>query len=119
MKYNYRPMIDSLDAAFGPGVFEVWDTGGGCTAIVAEMEGDITVMITDGEASPNGHDAFITDMNTREEEGGDNTFGYFVGVYTDEGATPLHQVDAPTAVAADLADIVTAALTAAQEENSK
>jgi len=58
----YGPIADPLNAAFGAGAFEFWHTGGGCTAIQAMLEGDITILITDGTTSLHGEEASITDM---------------------------------------------------------
>jgi len=103
----YGPITDPLDAAFGDGVFEFWHTGGGCTAIQAMLEGDLTAIITDGTTSVRGEEASITDMPTRITNGGDTTYGYCVGVYGDEGGTLLAMDDLPTAAASELPGIVT------------
>lgn len=103
----YGPIADPLNAAFGAGVFEFWHTGGGCTAIQAMLEGDLTVVITDGTTSLHGEEASITDMPTRIANGGDSAYGYCVGIYGDAGCTLLVMDDLPTAVASELPGVVT------------
>jgi hypothetical protein len=92
MKYDptdpeqFTPMLDPLNAIFGENVFQWWHTGGGCTAIQAFLEGDLTVMVTDNPHTDHGEEAYITPMPARISTGdGDASFGYAVGVYTDEG----------------------------------
>lgn len=85
MTDKFRPVENRLNEIFGDDVFQHWHTGGGCTAVQAFLEGDVTVMITDDPHTPKGHEAFITDLYTRHNEGGDHMYGYCVGVYFDEG----------------------------------
>jgi hypothetical protein len=112
----YGPIADPLNAAFGAGVFEFWHTGGGCTAIQATLEGDLTVVITDGTTSVRGEEASITDMPTRIANGGDTTYSYCVGVYGDEGCTLLAMDDLPTAAASDLPGVVTCLIDVARKQ---
>lgn len=114
---KFGAITEPLTAMFGTD-FEYWDTGGGCTAIQAFMEGDITIMVTDSHESPNGEEATITDIPTRREVG-ENTVGFLIGVYADEGSTPLAQCDHPTALVADLPELVAAALDEARKEAAK
>lgn len=86
---KFGPIIDPLNTVFGDEVFGHWHTGGGCTAIEAHLEGDLTVMITDNPHLPKGEEAYITDMPTRVAGGGDDQYGYCVGVYGDEGCELL------------------------------
>lgn len=86
---KFGPMIDPLNAVFGPDVFQHWHTGGGCTAIQGFLDHDLSVLITDDPDTQLGEEAFITDMLTREQSGGDGRYGYTVGVYGDEGCELL------------------------------
>lgn len=81
----FRGIEERLNPIYGDNVFQHWHTGGGCTAIQGFLEGDITVMITDDPYTERGHEAFITDLYTRHNMGGDHLYGYVVGVYRDEG----------------------------------
>ena len=80
----FWPILKPLNAVFGENVFQYWHTGGGCTALQATLEGDLTVMITDNP-HVGGEEACITSMPDRMARGGDAAFGYCVGIYTDEG----------------------------------
>jgi len=108
----YGPMVDPLRERFGV-EFEVRDTGGGCTALVGEFEGDTTVYITDAPNSPNGHECTITDQPTRVEVG-ESTVGFAVGVYSDEHSTQIAYDEYPSAAARHLPVIVTEQLQAAR-----
>lgn len=81
----YGPITDPLNAVFGENVFQFWHTGGGCTAVQAFLESDITVLITDNPHLDYGEEAEITSMFDRVGGGGDHLYGYCVGVYFDEG----------------------------------
>lgn len=81
----YGPMCDPLNAIYGENVFAFWHTGGGCTALVGNLEGDVTVMVTDNPDTDHGEEAFITPLPDRMARGGDAQFGYCVGIYFDEG----------------------------------
>lgn len=85
MSTDFDPIIDPLNAVFGAGVFAHWHTGGGCTAVEAILEGDLTVMITDDPHTEYGEEAEITSMPDRIGGGGDHLYGYCVGVYVDQG----------------------------------
>jgi len=101
---DYGPMIEALRDAFGV-TFEHCDTGGGCTALIGEFEGDTAVYITDSAESPQGQEAFISDMANRADLGED-TVGYAVGVYRDEHCDQVAYGDYPTATVTDLPRIV-------------
>jgi hypothetical protein len=107
----YGPMVTALESAFGV-TFELWDTGGGCTALVGRFESDLTVYLTDSPESPRGHEATITDMVTRTEVGEDQ-IGYSVGVYRDEGSTEMAYGEFPAATVAALPLLVTVVMDAA------
>ena len=87
----YADICNPLNAIWGENVFQFWHTGGGCTAVQATLEGDITVMITDDPFTRHGEEAFITPMPERVTRGGDACFGYCIGIYGDEGSTELGQ----------------------------
>jgi hypothetical protein len=112
--HEYGAMLDPLNAVFGETVFAWWHTGGGCTALVAHLEGDLTVHITDDPSSEYGEEATITPMPTRLELGGDASHGYTVGISTDEGCTPL--LDDTCSVAAELPILVTRLLVSSVRE---
>lgn len=101
----YGPMVDVLREAFGV-EFELWDTGGGCTALVGEFESDVSVYLTDAPNAPKGHEATITDCPTRRRLGESNV-GFAVGVYRDEGSTQAAYGEYPTAMTTALPVIVT------------
>lgn len=82
---HYGAIVDPLNAVFGDDVFQLWDTGGGCTALQATLKGDLTVMITDDPHTEHGREDQITGMPDRIDSGGDHLYGYCVGVYTDLG----------------------------------
>ena len=103
----YGPMVEALEAELGV-TFELWDTGGGCTALVGELEGDVSVMVTDAPTSPNGEEATISDMLIRRFLGED-TIGYAIGVYRGDG-TVLDYEEFPTATVAELPVLVTGLL---------
>lgn len=113
---KYGLMVDVLREAFGV-VFELWDTGGGCTALVGEFEGDITVYLTDAPDSPNGQEAHITDQPTRERLG-ESTIGFAVGVYRDEHQDQIAYGEYPTANTRALPVIVREQLDAARKGRS-
>ena len=103
----YGPMVEALEAELGV-TFELWDTGGGCTALVGELEGDVSVYITDAPTSPNGEEATISDMLIRRFLGED-TIGYAIGVYRG-GDTVLAYGEFPTVTVAELPVLVTGLL---------
>ena len=103
----YGPMVEALEAELGV-TFELWDTGGGCTALVGELEGDVSVYITDAPTSPNGEEATISDMLIRRFLGED-TVGYAIGVYRG-GDTVLAYGEFLTATVAELPALVTGLL---------
>jgi hypothetical protein len=108
----YGPMVDVLRERFGV-EFQLWDTGGGCTALVGEFEGDVTVYLTDAPSSPHGRECMITDRAMRKVLG-ESTVGFAVGVYRDEHQTNIAYAEYPTAVTAHLPAIVAEQLTAAK-----
>jgi len=106
----YAPMVDVLEETLGV-TFQLWDTGGGCTALVGYFGTDTTVMITDSAKSPNGHEATITDQPTRdrldrEQPALVSTVGFAIGVYRDAGDTQIAYADHPMAHTAELPDLV-------------
>jgi len=103
----FGPMVEALEAELGV-TFELWDTGGGCTALVGELEGDVSVYITDAPTSPNGEEATISDMLIRRFLGED-TIGYAIGVYRG-GDTVLAYGEFPTVTVAELPVLVTGLL---------
>ena len=103
----YGPMVEALEAELGV-TFELWDTGGGCTALVGELEGDVSVYITDAPTSPNGEEATISDMLIRRFLGED-TIGYAIGVYRG-GDTVLAYGEFPAVTVAELPALVTGLL---------
>jgi hypothetical protein len=112
----FGAMVDVLKDAFGV-EFELWFTGGGCTALVGEFEGDTTVYLTDAPSSPNGVELTITDQSTREVFG-ESTVGFAVGVYRDEHRTNVTYAEYPTAATRALPVIVAEQLKAAQEKRN-
>lgn len=112
---EYSGMIDLVQQGVGISL-ELWDTGGGCTALQAFLESDITVVVTDSPYSTNGQEAQITGERERRLLGED-TVGFFVGVYRDEGSTPLITIDTPMAVIDQLPFFVKMALDAAVAAN--
>jgi hypothetical protein len=120
----YGPMVEWLRERFGV-EFELWDTGGGCTALVGDFGGNIKVYITDAPNSPNGHECTITDQPTRDRLDGDvslddvewpSTVGFAVGVYHDEGQTQIAYGEYPYADTAELPDLVDRQLAAATRD---
>ena len=117
----YGAMVDVLKAEFGV-EFQLWDTGGGCDALVGEFEGDVTVYITDAPNSPHGRECQITDQPTRDalDHGtviaahGGSTVGFAVGVYRDDHCTNVAYGEYPNEATADLPVIVAEQLTAAK-----
>lgn len=107
----YGPMVDELRRAFGV-EFQLWDTGGGCSALVGELEGDVTVYLTDAPGSSDGIECTISDRSRRNCYGESNV-GFAVGVYRDEGCTQIAYAEYPTANTAALPVIVAEQLTAA------
>lgn len=107
----YGPMVDVLREAFGV-TFELWHTGGGCTALVGDLEGDVAVYITDAPSAINGRECTITDSPTRKRVG-ESTVGFAVGIYREEHQTNVAYAEYPTANIAALPVIVTEQLTAA------
>jgi hypothetical protein len=112
----YGPITDPLNAAFGDGAFEFRHTGGGCTAIQSMLDGELTVVITDGTTSLHGEEACITDVPTRLANGGDTAYGYCVGVYGDEDCTLLAMDDLPTVAASELPGVVTRLIDEARKQ---
>jgi hypothetical protein len=118
----YGPMIDPLRERFGV-TFQLWDTGGGCTALVGEFEGDVAVYITDAPNSFAGRECMITDQPARDrlEAGtipklqGDSLFGFAVGVYVHQHQTNVTYGEYPDAGTAILPDLVSDELVAAAE----
>jgi hypothetical protein len=98
-------MVDVLRARFGV-EFQLWHTGGGCTALVGEFEADTAVYITDAPGSRCGQECEITDYPTREFWGEWNV-GYAVGVYRDEHQRNVTYCEYLTATVTELADLVT------------
>jgi len=78
-----------------------WDTGGGCTALQADLDEDTTVVVTDSPSSPNGQEAHISSVLRRRELGG---VGFMVGVYRDGDQVLV--LDAPAAGIAELPELV-------------
>lgn len=107
----YGPIVDVLREAFGV-EFQLWDTGGGCTALVGEFESGVSVYLTDAPGSPHGHEATICDQPTRRAVGESNV-GFAVGVYRDEGSTQIAYGEYPTAATRALPVIVAEQLKAA------
>ena len=103
----FGPMVEALEAELGV-TFQLWDTGGGCTALVGELEGDVSVYVTDAPTSPNGEEATISDMLIRRFLGED-TIGYAIGVYR-SADTVLAYEEFPTATVAELPVLVTGLL---------
>jgi len=111
----FGPMVEALEAELGV-TFQLWETGGGCTALVGELEGDVSVYITDAPTSPNGEEATISDMLIRRFLG-EATVGYAIGAYRGDGTVLAYQ-DFPTATVAELPALVTKVLNDAMEELS-
>ena len=107
----YGPMVDVLREAFGV-EFELWDTGGGCTALVGEFEADTTVYLTDAPSSRLGSECQISDRPLRRVLGEDNV-GFAVGVYRDEHRTNVTYREYPHATTPMLPRIVAEQLAAA------
>ena len=103
----FGPMVEALEAELGV-TFQMWETGGGCTALVGELEGDVSVYITDAPGSPNGEEATISDMLIRRFLGED-TIGYAIGVYRGDG-TVLAYEEFRTATVTELPALVTGLL---------
>ena len=99
----YGPMVDVLHNAFGV-EFEFWDTGGGCTALVGELESDVTVYLTDSTESDHGRECMITSVPGRQHRSG--TVGFAVGIYRDEHQTNVAYGDYPEATVEDLPVII-------------
>jgi hypothetical protein len=85
-------MVDVLRRAFGVD-FELWDTGGGCTALIGELEGNVAVYITDAPSAACGAECEITPFR----DGIRVAAGFAVGVYVDDHATQLAYGEYPTA----------------------
>lgn len=100
----YGSMIDILRDTFGV-EFEYCDTGGGCTALIGEFDGDLAVVITDAPNSVNGREATITNLPTRTASD-ESTVGFAVGVYRDDHCTQTAYGEYSTAVTADLPALV-------------
>lgn len=100
----YGPMVAVLAHRFGV-EFQLWDTGGGCTALVGEFPDDVKVYLTDAPSSPNGQECKITDCPTRRRFG-ESTVGFAVGVYRDDGQTQVAYAEYPTAATTALPEIV-------------
>jgi hypothetical protein len=98
-------MVDVLKTRFGV-EFQLWDTGGGCTALVGEFEGDVTVYITDAPGSINGYECTITSQRIRVALG-ESTVGFAIGVYRDEHRRNVTYCEYLNATTAELADLVT------------
>jgi hypothetical protein len=103
----YGPMIDVLRDEFGV-EFSLWDTGGGCTALIGEFEGGIRVVVTDSPSSVNGWEAQISDALFRATVGEDSV-GYAIGVEAQD-MDVLAYDEFPTATVAELPNIVTQVL---------
>ena len=100
----YGPMVAVLAHRFGV-QFQLWDTGGGCDALVGEFPDDVKVYLTDAPSSPNGKECKITDCPTRRRFG-ESTVGFAVGVYHDDGQTQVAYAEYPTATTTALPEIV-------------
>ena len=111
---NWRDLIDPVQDKLGI-VLELWDTGGGCTALQAFLEGDVTVVVTDSPSSPRGQEAHITSA-TRRRELGEKNVGFLVGIYRDEGSTMIVGCDAPGARIDELPRLIEDALDLAREK---
>lgn len=105
---NWQGLIDPTQKELGI-VLELWDTGGGCTALQAFLEGDVTVCVTDSPSSPNGSECQITGERERRLLGEENV-GFFIGVYRDEGSTMVTYLDVPHGSITDLPRLIKTAL---------
>ena len=108
---EYDSMIKPVRDIVGVDL-ELWDTGGGCTALQAFLEGDVHIIVTDSPYSTEGHEAHITGERERRLLGERNV-GYSVGVYREEGSTNVLMIDAPQAEILDLPFLIKFALDAA------
>lgn len=112
---NWRDLIDPVQDKLGI-VLELWDTGGGCTALQAFLEGDVTVCVTDSPSSKRGQEAHITSATRRRQLGEENV-GFYVGVYRDEGNNMIVGFDAPGARINELPRLIEDALDFAKANN--
>lgn len=78
---NWRDLIDPVRDKLSI-VLELWDTGGGCTALQAFLEGDVTVVVTDSPSSRRGQEAHITSA-TRRRELGEKNVGFYIIAWLD------------------------------------
>lgn len=104
MTDTWTPMTEPLKARFGV-EFELWHTGGGCTALVGEFEADVTVYITDAPGSICGQECVITGQGARGFWGEFNV-GFAVGVYRDSHTRNVAYHEYPNATTAELPDLV-------------
>lgn len=113
---NWRDLIDPVQDKLSI-VLELWDTGGGCTALQAFLEGDVTVVVTDSPSSKRGQEAHITSATRRRQLGEENV-GFYVGVYREEGTVMHVGMDAPSASIKALPGIIANALDLARNTNA-
>lgn len=114
---DWRDLIDPTQDKLGI-VLELWDTGGGCTALQAFLEGDVTIVVTDSPTSERGQEAHITSA-TRRRQLGEKNVGFFVGVYRDEGSVMQVGFDAPEARIDELPRLIEDAICMARDNHDQ
>ena len=100
----YGAMVDPVRNSLGIEL-ELWDTGGGCTALIGQLEGGLAVYVTDAPNSEYGHEAHISDMPYRMRHNGQ--VGFAVGIYADENTEQVSYGEYPHAAAFDLPTLIT------------
>lgn len=99
----YGPMVDSVKNTLGIDL-ELWDTGGGCTALIGQCEGDLAIYVTDAPDSEYGHECQISDVAYRDQHAG--RVGFAVGAYVDEHCTQVAYAEFPHAHVVDLPTLI-------------
>lgn len=74
---GYDPIRQAVQEAIGAPL-SLWTTGGGCMALIAELEGGAEIVVTDSEDTLSSWDA----RAAAKVQG--TTYGYAVGVYAGE-----------------------------------
>lgn len=113
---GYTPIIEAVSQGLGAQV-QLWNTGGGCMALGATLEGKVELLITDAEDT-------LSSWAERQEWLVDRgcKLGYMVGVYydVDNGNDPVCYVRGRNTVsAAGVLSLVQRALTEAAAKEFK
>jgi len=99
----YGPMIEGVKSVLGFEL-ELWDTGGGCTALAVDLEGGVAIYVTDAPNSPYGEEAQISDADHHRQHLG--LVGFAIGVYTDEHSTQVAYDEYPHATIEELPSLI-------------